>query len=211
VAKQTTKTTNASGVTSGKLVLIGVLAVVLLGVLYLQYGEMIFKPAKKPQATVASAKPRSNGRKPNTAKKPVAKETAVTPVLKSTGSHLTWQSPELASVVSYDPFALPAAFPHPQQIEAASAVAQSDAAKAQDASVQRAALEAERTQLESALATLKQQGVQAVITKGNQSVVIVGGQEVRVGDEFQGFTVVGIDPDAIEPEGILQLSKDLTP
>jgi hypothetical protein len=199
-----------SGVTPGKLALIGVLAVVLVIVIYIQYGDQLkSKAASTAPASTATA-PRSKSTKSKTAKADDVADADFT-LRKSTGSRATWQAPELGSVVAYDPFALPASFPQPRQGEAATALAQTEAQKTQDASVQQAALAAERTQLQAALTSLKQQGVQAVITKGNQSVAIIGGQEVRVGDEYQGFTVVAIDPDSNDPDNIVRLSKDLSP
>jgi vacuolar-type H+-ATPase subunit F/Vma7 len=77
--------------------------------------------------------------------------------------------------------------------------------------VQQAALEAERTQLQAALTSLKQQGVQVIVKREDQYIAIIGDQEVRVGDEYQGFTVVAIDPDSNDPDNIVRLSKDLSP
>ena len=199
-----------SGVTPGKLALIGGLAVVLVGVLYIQYAEMFFKPTASSVPAIASAAPRSKPAKSNSVKKDTVAAADDT-LRKRTGSRATWQEPELAAVVDYDPFALPASFPQPRQGDADNALAQTEAQKTQDASVQQAALAAERSQLQAALASLKQQGVQAVITKGNQSVAIIGGQEIRVGDEFQGFTVVAIDPNSSDPNDIVRLAKDLSP
>jgi hypothetical protein len=194
-----------SEVTPGKLALIGVLAVVLVIVLYLQYGDQLKSSAKRSaSATTTSAAPRSKPAKAKVTKKDDLAETDFE-LRKSTGSRATWHAPELASVVAYDPFALPASFPQLRQGEAETALAQTEAQKTQDASVQQAALEAERTQLQSALTSLKQQGVQVIVKREDQYIAIIGDQEVRVGDEFQGFTVVAIDANGV------RLAKDLSP
>jgi hypothetical protein len=191
-------------VAPGKLALIGVLAVVLVIVLYLQYGDQLKSTAKNSASATTAAAPRSKPAKAKSAKKDGLAETDFE-LRKSTGSRATWQAPELASVVDYDPFALPASFPQLRQGEAETALAQTEAQKTQDASVQQAALEAERTQLQSALTSLKQQGVQVIVKREDQYIAIIGDQEVRVGDEFQGFTVVAIDANGV------RLAKDLSP
>jgi hypothetical protein len=192
-----------SEVSPGKLALIGVLAVVLVIVLYLQYGDQL-KSSAKSSASAPAAAPRSKPAKAKVTKQDGLAETDFE-LRKSTGSRATWHAPELASVVAYDPFALPASFPQLRQGDAETALAQTEAQKTQDASVQQAALEAERTQLQSALTSLKQQGVQVIVKREDQYIAIIGDQEVRVGDEFQGFTVVAIDANGV------RLAKDLSP
>jgi hypothetical protein len=192
-----------TGVTPGKLALIGVLAVVLVIVIYIQYGDQLKSTATSTMPATAAAT-RSKPAISKAAKKDDVAETDFT-LRKSTGSRATWQAPELGSVVAYDPFALPASFPQPSQGDVENALAQTEAQKTQDASVQQAALEAERTQLQSALTSLKQQGVQVIVKREDQYIAIIGDQEVRVGDEFQGFTVVAIDANGV------RLAKDLSP
>ncbi len=99
---------------------------------------------------------------------------------------------------------MPASFPIPRQIGNERALAQS-AAQTQDASAQQAALEAERTQSESELQGLRQQGVDVIIKRKSEYVAIVGDQEVHVGDQINGFTVIAIDADGV------QVAKDLGP
>lgn len=193
-----------SGVTPGKLALIGVLGIVLVIVIYIQYGDQLKSKATTTAPASTAAAPRSKSAKSKTAKQDDVADTDFT-LRKSTGSRATWQAPELGSVVAYDPFALPASFPQLRQGDAESALAQTEAQKTQDASVQQAALEAERTQLQAALTSLKQQGVQVIVKREDQYIAIIGDQEVRVGDEFQGFTVVAIDASGVS------LAKDLSP
>lgn len=193
-----------TGVTPGKLALVGVLAVVLVIVIYIQYGDQLKSTATNTMPTTTAAKPLSKPAKSQAAKKEDVADADFT-LRKSTGSRATWQAPELGSVVAYDPFALPASFPQPSQGDVENALAQTEAQKTQDASVQQAALEAERSQLQAALTSLKQQGVQVIVKREDQYVAIIGGQEVHVGDEFQGFKVVAIDATGV------RLAKDLSP
>jgi hypothetical protein len=188
-----------AGITPGKIVLIAVLAVVLVGVLYIQ-----FAPSTKPvlqavrPAVVAAAA--AAGTSNQTTK---AADAAAAP-RKKTGTVASWQSPDLTPIIDYDPFALPASFPQPQRPDEQMAMAQS-ATAAEDASAQQAALEAERAQSESELQGLRQQGVAVIIKKKKQYVAIVGEQEVHVGDQINGFTVIAIDADGV------QVAKDLSP
>jgi hypothetical protein len=191
-----------AGVTPGKLTLIGVLAVVLGAVLYLQLGSATKKVSSTALSAIAAAESTANLRESAT-----AGAAALVPTVaprKKTGARSSWQSPDLASVVQYDPFALPASFPQPRQFDDEMALAQS-AAQTQDASVQQAALEAERTKSQTELKGLRQQGVHVIIKRKKEYVAIVGDQEVHVGDQINGFTVIAIDAEGV------QVAKDLGP
>ena len=192
-----------AGVTPGKLALIAVLAVVLGGVLYLQFGPAVEKSAAPAQFAAATAHPSSATETPSA---PAAEASAndVTAPRKKTGTVTSWQSPELSSIVQYDPFALPASFPQPQHADEEVAMAQS-AAQAEDATEQQAALEAERVKSEGELQGLRQQGVAVIIKKKAEYVAIVGEQEVHVGDQINGFTVIAIDAEGV------RVAKDLSP
>jgi hypothetical protein len=121
---------------------------------------------------------------------------------KKTGAVASWQSPQRAPIV-YDPFALPAAFPQPTQVDAQAGVAQVNTAE--EASAQKAALEAERAKSETDLAGMRQQGVAVIIKNKKEWFAIVGDQEIHVGDEINGFTVIAIDADGV------RVAKDLSP
>lgn len=188
-----------AGVTPGKLALISVLAVVLVGVLYLQ-----FAPGKKP-AAVAPPAPRATTRAAAAAARMPNPQTAATGAgRKKTGTVVNWHSPQFDRVVAYDPFALPAAFPKPPTAEEA-ALAQSTAVSSQDAAQKQAELAAARQKTESELQGLKQQAVKVMLTRNDEFVAIVGDQEVHVGDELNGFKVIAIDSDGVH------VAKDLTP
>jgi hypothetical protein len=183
-----------SGVTPAKLVLIGVLAVVLVVVLYLQFGRS-GETATATLPTPTAANPVIEKPTPK-----AAAEAAPTPTgvpSKKTVVRGNWQTLDIASVIAHDPFALPASFPTPRLGEFESAMVQDDAAAARDEAADRAERESQLKQLQSQLSGLRQQGVHAIIKRDNQYVAIVGDQEIHVGDEINGFTVVAIDADGV--------------
>ena len=192
-----------AGMTPGKLALIGVLAVVLGGVLYLQSGPISQQASTSAPPPAMAAESTASPTDSN-----AAVDVAIAPVdaapSKKTGAVASWQLPDLASVVEYDPFALPASFPQPQNADEEAALAQ-NAVQTQDASAVQAALEAERTKSETELQGLRQQGVHVIIKRENKYVAIVGDTEVHVGDQIDGFTVIAIDADGV------RVAKDLSP
>ena len=201
MGKQPDSFAKQAGVTPAKMALIGVLAFVLMGVLYIQ-----FAPAKKQAPIVAPAAPPVARTAANTNQAVAGAE--ISPIqdapLKKTGTVTKWQSPGLTTVVAYDPFALPAAFPQPKSADEA-AVAQDAAAAQQNDAEKLAALAAERAKSEGDLQGLKQQAVKVMITRNDEFVAIVGDEEVHVGDELNGFRVIAIDSDGVH------VAKDLTP
>lgn len=191
-----------AGITPGKLTLIAVLAVVLGGVLYIQYAPPSNSSPPPPPPAPRNAAARRLAPIQNIAKALISASQQPKP-RKKTGEVGSWHSPELAPIVDYDPFALPAAFPKPAEIDAQVALAQTTTAE--EASAQQEALEAERTKSEGELAGLRQQGVAVIIKKKNEWFAMVGDQEVHVGDEINGFTVIAIDADGV------RVAKDLSP
>ena len=91
-----------------------------------------------------------------------------------------WFRPDVATVLRHDPFVRPARFP------ALPVVATSTAGSAHDpqatAEAARAALEEALAGLRSQLDQLRNDGVQAVIANGDESVAILGDRTIRVGD-----------------------------
>jgi hypothetical protein len=216
-----------AGATPGKLALVGLLAVVLLGVLYSKYGG-----TKNDGVTVQTAQPTvppPAPRLPSTpAPKTVDNVSVPTPPAseprKKTGATDNWQSPELASVVDYDPFRLQTSLRQADRdwelaqlaaqkakVAAERAKQLKDAALAKMAALEQAerdrlaAIETERKASESELQGLQKQGVGVIIKKKEEFVAMVGDQEVRVGDEINGFTVIAIDANGV------QLVKELRP
>src|SRR6478672_11763660 len=115
-----------SGLTRGKAILIAVLAVVLVAVIYIQFGSSgasASSPAveyhppgppaiAKPASIPVAASPTSPAATPAVAvsvKTNSAADVRNVPIIDETH----WKAPNVNSVVSYDPFALPASFPQP--------------------------------------------------------------------------------------------------
>jgi hypothetical protein len=199
-------TSSKSGLTRGKAILIGVLSVVLVAVLYIQFGRkgedaggeaVRYRP---PRPAVA-VQPVDLAEKPVTlaaAKSPVSppnrKENNIiaTVLIDET----KWKSPPLAKVVAYDPFALPPTFPQPKVLAGAKATGSQDliAAAAADDAKKRADA-AEKLHME--LQQLKESGVQVILGEDNQYVAWIGDRTLHVGDEINGFTVTAIDTDGV--------------
>lgn len=194
------------GLTRGKAILIGILSVVLVAVLYLQFGRHGETPASE---SAAYRPPR-----PAVAVKPVGQPaetvTLATAKIPATGpankekidvaaeliDKTRWKSPPLAKVVGYDPFALPAAFPQPPKLTAGGATHGSSkeliaAAAADDAKRLAEAMERLHAQLDE----LKEQGVHVIIREGDQYVAWINDRKLHVGDKISGFTITAIDPD----------------
>ena len=209
-----------AGLTRGKAILIGVLAVVLLIVLCVQFGGSSEQPTAgasryrppRPAVAVQPATPEAKPVTPVVAKPtpsaPVGKEKDTTTVSIINESH--WKAPAVATIIAYDPFALPASFPQPPKVAAGGKSADGKdliAAAAED-DAKRAADAAEELHLQ--LQQLIEQGVHAVFSEGNQYVAVVGDRVLRVGDEIDGFTVTAIDPDAA-PEKVVHLERKQSP
>jgi hypothetical protein len=172
----------------------GVLAIVLLGVLYLQFGRSSgdsgfesvgSAPRRRPPATSA-APPEIAGN----AEKKHAMDKGSSAAVVTVVDERRWKSPDLADVVDYDPFAMPSSFPKSEvaavgtkERNLATAAAAEDAKRLADAIAQ----------LQRQLEELKQRGVQVIVREGDQYVAMIGDRTVHVGDEINGFTVTGID------------------
>ena len=192
-----------AGITPAKMILVGVLTVALGGVLYLQFGG---SDAATPESTAQSPVTAE----PGTVQSTQAETSGVsgTPASNAPKKSLAldnWQTPNVASVVQYDPFAVPAAFPQPLQAALDGTLIPSEESIVQDASAARAALEAERQHMQSELDGLRREGVRVIIKREDEYVAIVGDRELHVGDEFNGFTVIAIDANGV------RVAKDLSP
>ena len=191
-----------SGLTRAKAILIAVLAIALIAILYIQFGPS----GAKLSSEVAGYRPprRSASRQASTTMNAVAKEARtrgdqpinVAPVI----DEARWKSPELATVIAYDPFALPAAFPQPPRVttdingmgsEGIIAAAAADDAK-------RLADAVEKLQMQ--LKELKERGVHVIVRERDQYAAMIGDRMLHVGDEINGFTVTAIDPNGVRVE-----------
>jgi len=195
-------TTTASaqlGVTPAKLKLIGLLAAILVVVLYIQYGRS--------GADVAPAAPES--RSPRTSKRANKPARQVPNVSEQAPSIqpvdlAAWKTPELESVIRYNPFALPATFPQPKPtiVETPSSGITA-AVAAQSALDEQDRLNAVQD-MQVELETLKRQGVQVILTKDDQFVAMIGQKIYHVGDEIGGFKITAIDDNGVHVERAIQ-------
>ncbi len=188
------KTAKGGGLTTGTAIVIGVFALVLVGVLYLQFGpsERSASPAKRGGArrtpAVAAVKPPAA----TTVSKKNQADTAPLAEMSAVVDAARWQSPRLAEVVAFDPLAVPDTFPKPKPIDAKTGKGDGlvDAAEADDAKKMAEAI----AQLQLQLRELEQRGVQVIVRERDQYAAMIGDRVVHVGDEIDGFTVTVIDP-----------------
>jgi hypothetical protein len=195
---ETKKGGSKGGLTRGKAILIASLAVVLLGVLYVQFGSggdsaassepFGYKPRQVVAASIASiASPAAAA-----VNKKLAAESSLPTGVTSVVDESRWKSPNLKEVVNYDPFALPSSFPKQEELEASPVSGDGVVAEAAADDAKKLADAIDR--LERQLAELKEQGVQVVVRERDQYVAMVGDRTVHVGDEINGFIVTDIDP-----------------
>jgi hypothetical protein len=198
------------GLTPAKGALIGVLAVALVGVIYFQYGssdgEAVVTSGSDTQsppplpAITAQALPAPNATfTPPEVASQIATDANEVTAVTARFDESKWKPPEVAKVVAYDPFALPAAFPQPVQMVAG---VQSGADDAQDTDATTAAAKlAEAIEsLQAELRALQERGVHVIIRGGDEYVAMIGDRTVRVGDEINGFTVTSIEPNGVRVE-----------
>jgi hypothetical protein len=192
------------GLTRGKAVLIAVLAVVLVVVMYIQFGRS--NGAGSDEA-VAFAPRRPPGVPPVTAAKPNA-ETANTTTSPASESETVamidvtrWKSPKLTDVVAHDPFALPVTFPQPAKVVFDPSMTDSPDVEVASAADKAKQLADAVEQLQRQLDGLKQRGVQVIVRERDQYAAMIGDRMVHVGDEIDGFVITAIRPDGVQVEG----------
>jgi hypothetical protein len=188
------KTTTASkqpALTRGKAMIIAVLTIVLVGVLYFQYGRSMggAEVAEIDNSATPKRVPRPvSPTNPNSAEVAADAERDTQAALLEFDQS-KWEPPELSTLVSYDPFALPDAFPRPPKIGGLNVAADGDAAEDHTRQLAEALADL-RMQLDE----LKQRGVHVIVGQKDQYVAMIGDRLIHVGDEINGFTVTEIDP-----------------
>lgn len=171
--------TSKVGATPGKLVLMGVLAVVFVVVLIVQFGG---DSSAEPSAALGSETSPPLQNPVVTERRPTAKpDEAPTP----------WPVLQCAEVIGYDPFSTPSTLAD-------------DSASSQD--IAHNSPDADRkARQEQTLKELQSQGVKAVYGGGPQGMIaVVGSETVRIGQKLGGFRVVAIGPNGISLEPIEQ-------
>lgn len=202
-------TSSKTALTRGKAILIGVLAVALIAILYIQYGRGDAKPMDesvdyRPPRPALAVQPASSTAKPVTlaaaktqsnAEAGKDKGAATAPLIDVT----RWKSPKLETIVAYDPFALPPAFPQPTVAKGSKANGADGliaAVAADDAKKLAEAVEKLHMQLEE----LTQRGVHVIVRERDEYAAMIGDRVLHVGDEINGFTVTAIEPDGVHVE-----------
>ncbi len=191
------------GLTRRKAITIAVLAVVLVVVLYVQFGMSNEKTNSalvgyRPQRAAASQPTDSTAKHAVVApqKKPTGNNTVSAPIIDQT----RWKSPTLTTVVAYDPFALPPAFPQPPRVVGGSKSDKAEnliaAAAADDAKKMADAVEKIHMELEE----LAQRGVHVIVRDRDGYAAMIGDRMLHVGDKINEFTVTAIDPDGVHVE-----------
>src|SRR4051812_44386826 len=106
----------AAGLTPGKAVLIGVLAIVLVGVLYWQFSGANSATTARPATQAKYRPPTSAAKTAQAALAAKANQPESKPLTEVTAivDPSAWKGPQLTEVTAYDPFATPAIFPKPQ-------------------------------------------------------------------------------------------------
>ena len=200
------------GLTRGKAGLIGVLAVALVVVMYIQYGpsnsdefvvvaeEASYSPPlpRRPIAA-APAAPTSRPAKPEPAAEASSESTSTSQLLVSS----QWKAPDVATIVEYDPFALPPAFPQPLRMVNGQALS-SEGLVAADAATRATALADTVAKLQTELDSLRQRGVSVIVKQHDEYVAMIGDRTIHVGDEINGFKVTAIEPDGVRVESKVQ-------
>jgi hypothetical protein len=191
-----------AGATPKKLALIGVLAVVLVGVLYFQFGGSAEEDV--PLVTAAEATTKRPPRPATSAAAGAAKATSSVPEAKEwllePIDRPQWKAPELAHVVRYDPFALPAAFPQPGGVGATGVTTPDGVVVAAGTETDEDLRSQTIAEIHTKLNELKQRGVRVIIDGRKNAAAIVGDRTIHVGDEIEGFTVKAIDSDGVVVE-----------
>jgi hypothetical protein len=184
-----------AGLTRGKAVLIAVLAVVLFGVVYLQYGRSGTGELYPPES---ASQPRLPARTPQAAAVVEEQGEARLDVAMAEFDEARWHPPELAEVIAYDPFALPPEFPQPPRavLDPELAAGGDDSTAAFNAQQLTDAVE----QMQQRLAELQQRGVHVIVNLRDEYVAMIGDRTIRVGDEINGFVVTAIEPDGVRVE-----------
>jgi chemotaxis protein histidine kinase CheA len=194
-----TKRAKPASVTPAKLALIAVLAVVLVTVLYVQFGS-----SSSETATLAVGRPRH---RPAIAPQPTAEPkpadnnqeqaASANEPRKRSGNSSNWQVTDLAKVVVYDPFALPALFPQRMKEVRDNQLAKAAAVKTDDSEADAAARAEALKQMTTQFDQLQREGVRVVMQQHDKFVALIGDRTIHVGDEIDGFTVVAIDANGV--------------
>jgi hypothetical protein len=204
------KTSSKKRLTRPKAILLGILSVVLILVLYVQFGRGRQKPeaeavgyrSPRPAVMVQPANSAANpvtlasAKMPPNAQAAQDKNSAAAPLIDET----RWKSPKLETIVAYDPFALPSAFPQPSKVAGGAQAKGADGLIAAAAADDAKKLAEELEKLHMQLEELTQRGVHVIVRERDAYVAVIGDRLLHVGDKINEFTVTAIDPDGVHVE-----------
>jgi hypothetical protein len=197
------------GLTRGKAATIGVLAVVLVGVVYIQYGSSDDRIAVLDAEPPAAPPPQPAAASPAVPVPAAAAESSTAAAITDDEEQTAvtaqfeeskWKSPQLTMVVAYDPFALPSAFPQPVRTAAGSEAVEGGDGSAENAETAAAKLAEAIESLQGELRALQERGVHVIIRGRDEYVAMIGDRTIRVGDEINGFVVTAIEADGVRVE-----------
>lgn len=169
-----------SGATPGKLALVAVLAVVLVGVLTVQVQNMATPVATAERRAAPRQRPAAGPPKSQAAARAKA-DAAAMPFDEATAP---WPDLSLEEVIAHDPFAVPAWIKPPPETP--------DLVETPDQKQQRQFAQQQQQEKAAALAKLRQQGTRIVVLTDGDKVARIGEHSVRIGDTIEGFRITDI-------------------
>ncbi|MEO8493611.1 MAG: hypothetical protein ABI614_00970 [Planctomycetota bacterium] len=173
-----------SGVSPGKVILIGVLSVVLLLVIVSQFS------GKKQNAAAPTARRTATKRAEPT---PLPSEPA--PVIAAKRSENPWPTFDVSAVVASNPFKLPEVL-RPGQ-ESTSTLTATTESREDGANILAAEIREMRRRQAEFMAGLRASGVDMILRSPRGSVARIGDLNLRVGDVHEGLRVEAIDLDGV--------------
>lgn len=180
--------TPRGGLSPGKAIVIGILAVVLVFVIVAQFGGKQQRVATPPTAR-PSARQRSESTTTST-------QPAPAPALNRPES--VWPTFDVAEIVASNPFVLPEAL-RPRREAVTNLTSSSEPGEAEEsvAAVEPAEAREMRRRQAEFMASLRAKGVDMILRSPRGSVARVGGLSLRVGDVHEGLRVEAIDQDRV--------------
>ena len=178
-----------AGVTPGKLALVGVLALVFIGVIVCQLPDnsVTSQPATRDSSEKLSQPSQQRPSDAGGTRSNVAKDTTPPTSQAPTEQPIrTWPKLSLDRILSYDPLAAP-----DWLVDARNAAPPVDEAS-------RLVAEAEREQRkEEVLRQLREQGAKVIVFSGNDKRAAIGNQSVRIGETIEGFRITDITREGV--------------
>jgi hypothetical protein len=201
-----------AGATPAKLALIAALAIVLIGVLLVQFGAFGGgaprtasstkpKPAAKPAPSSEVSEPAPKG-SAAAATTRAGSATKKSPMASTPASRVAarpvrpWAPPKVEEIARYDPFDVP---PPMVMLFGSNSTGRSPAAGGTSSA------DRDRT-LHETLAALRDRGVTMILTDAEGPLAVVGDRTVRIGDRVGGFVVTDI---SLEEGIVLEIAPEL--